>query len=169
MHYFSGFSLKNEEELFDDILIDTEFNVAGFSYGAIKAFEYTLSIPKRVDTLQLISPAFFQTKDKKFIRLQLLHFKKNQDKYIKNFLQNCAYPSKIDLSKYLSYGNYEELEELLDYKWEKEKIQELKKRDIKIEVYLGGEDKIIDTKEVYEFFKPYATIYYFNKKGHILK
>ncbi len=168
MHYFSGFSLKNEEELFDDILIDTEFNMAGFSYGAIKAFEYTLSIPKRVDTLQLISPAFFQTKDKKFIRLQLLHFKKNQDKYIKNFLQNCAYPSKIDLSKYLEIGTYEELEELFTYKWDKDKLEDLSKR-VKIYIYLGSEDKIIDTKEVYEFFKPYATIYYFNKKGHILK
>ena len=168
MLYFNGFFLKNEQELFHDILINTNFNVAGFSYGAIKAFEYTLSSQNRIDTLQLISPAFFSDKDKKFIRLQLFHFKKNQNEYIKNFLQNCVYPKKMDISKYISNGTYEELEELLTYKWDEKSLKKLSK-EVKIYVYLGSEDKIINTNKAYEFFKPYATIYYFNKKGHILK
>ena len=168
MQYFNGFSLNNEQELFKDILIDTKYSVVGFSYGAIKAFEYTLSTSKRVDTLQLISPAFFQDKDKRFVRTQLLHFKKKQQLYIENFLNNCAYPAKLDLQSYLYQGSFEELEELLTYKWEEDKLKSLSKR-VKISVYLGSEDKIIDSLKAYNFFKAYATIYYFNRKGHILK
>ena len=59
MKYFSGFSLCNEEELFSDFLEEGEFNVAGFSFGAQNALEYVLSTDKRVDKLQLLSPAFF--------------------------------------------------------------------------------------------------------------
>ena len=38
--YFSGFSLENEEELFSKYIIENDFTISGFSYGAIKAFEY---------------------------------------------------------------------------------------------------------------------------------
>ena len=62
--YFSGFSLNNEQDIFQDIINKSDFTVSGFSYGAIKAFDYVLNCNTRVDTLQLISPAFFQTKDK---------------------------------------------------------------------------------------------------------
>jgi len=169
MLYFSGFSLKAEEELFENILFKSDYNIAGFSYGAIKAFEYTLSSAKRVDRLQLISPAFFHDKSKQFIRTQLLYFKKNKEKYIDNFIKNCAYPSSIDLTKYLTDGTYEELDKLLNYKWSEEKLQELNDKNIEIYVYLGKKDKIINSQKAYDFFKQYATIYYFNEKGHILK
>ncbi len=62
MIYFSGFGMTGEQELFVDYLDDREFVVAGFSYGAIEAFEYCLSATTRINKLQLLSPAFFQKK-----------------------------------------------------------------------------------------------------------
>ena len=64
--YFSGFCFENESEIFDEYLEINDFTVSGFSYGAIKAFEEVLASNKRVDKLQLFSPAFFQSFDKKF-------------------------------------------------------------------------------------------------------
>ena len=60
MKYFNGFSLNGEKELFKEYLIDSEFSVAGFSYGAIEAFEYVYNGKDRVDRLILLSPAFFK-------------------------------------------------------------------------------------------------------------
>ncbi len=164
MLFFSGFSLYAEEKLFSSLLSNSEYEVAGFSLGAIKAYEYCLTTNKRVDTLTLISPAFFLDKDEKFKRLQLLHFKKNKEKYIKTFLQNASFPCQNHLEKYLNEGTYEELELLLNYKWDKK----LKDKDIDIRVYLGAEDKIINPKEANEFFKNFATTYYLKDKGHTL-
>ena len=167
MLFFSGFCLKNEKELFKEQLKNSEYEVAGFSYGAIKAFEYA-SNATRIDTLTLLSPAFFQTKDKKFKRLQLLHYKKNPQQYIENFLKNTAYPSNTDMKKYYHDGEYEDLEKLLNYIWDEKKLQLLKEKGVDIKVHLGQLDKIIESKKAYEFFKPYATVYYYKNKGHIL-
>jgi len=41
--YFNGFSLQNEEILFQEYLEKSDFVVSGFSYGAIKALN-SLSI-----------------------------------------------------------------------------------------------------------------------------
>ncbi|WP_238593468.1 hypothetical protein [Sulfurospirillum diekertiae] len=79
MKFFSGFCLANEQELFSSYLNQSDFTVAGFSYGAIKAFEYTLTCKERIDTLQLFSPAFFEDKDAKFKKLQTLSFSKNSE------------------------------------------------------------------------------------------
>jgi len=97
MIFFSGFSLKNEEELFYDYLKNVKENpyvVAGFSYGAIKALEYTANSSERIDRLILISPAWFCNKSKAFVKTQLLYYKKDANAYIKAFLKNIAYPSK---------------------------------------------------------------------------
>ncbi len=59
MRYFNGFCLNGEEVLFKDILIESNYVVAGFSYGAILAFEEAYRGDSRVDRLILISPAFF--------------------------------------------------------------------------------------------------------------
>ena len=69
MKFFSGFCLEGEEKLFDDFTCKNDFCVVGFSYGAQKALEYTLTCRERVDKLQLISPAFFQNKQEKFKKL----------------------------------------------------------------------------------------------------
>ena len=167
-NYYSGFSLENEKEIFNDYIIENDFAVSGFSYGAIKAFEEVLNSSKRVDLLQLFSPAFFQTQDKKFKRMQLMFFNKNADEYCKNFLENIAYPSTINMNDYFKEGSYEELDELLNYVWDEEKLQALVDRGTKIEIYLGSEDKIIDSNKAKDFFVKYATIYYIKNVGHIL-
>lgn len=166
--YFSGFCFKNESELFDEYLISNDFTISGFSYGAIKAFEEAFSTKKRVDKLQLFSPAFFQNFDDKFKRTQLMYFKKDANAYCQNFLSNVIYPLQTDISKYFELGTIEQLEELLNYKWSEEKLQSLVDRGTKIEVYLGGVDKIIYASIAKEFFKNYATVYYIKEKGHLL-
>lgn len=166
--YFSGFCFKNESELFDEYLVNNDFTISGFSYGAIKAFEEAFSTKKRVDKLQLFSPAFFQIFDDKFKRTQLMYFKKDANAYCQNFLSNVIYPLQSDISKYFELGTIEQLEELLNYKWSEEKLQSLVDRGTKIEVYLGGVDKIIDSSKAKDFFKNFATVYYIKEKGHLL-
>lgn len=167
-NYFSGFCFKNESELFNEYLESNDFTVCGFSYGAIKAFEEVLSTNQRVDKLQLFSPAFFQTFDDKFKRTQVMYFKKDANAYVKTFLQNVIYPSNLDISKYFELGTSKQLEELLNYNWSEEKLQELVDKGVKIEVYLGGIDKIIDSSKAKDFFKNFATVYYIKEKGHLL-
>lgn len=167
--YFSGFSLENEEELFEEYRLDNDFSISGFSYGAIKAFEYVLSTDIRVDTLQLFSPAFFQTQDEKFKRMQLMFFKKDSKSYCDNFLKNISYPDTLDINKYFKEGSFDSLSELLTYTWDEKKLEKIVNKGTKIEVYLGGRDKIIDSTSAKEFFKNYATVYFIKDASHILK
>ena len=169
MTFFSGFSLKGEETLFDTYRHHSDFCVSGFSLGAIEAFEYVLSSTRRIDRLQLFSPAFFQDKEEKFKRVQALHFKKNRALYIENFLENIAYPSSYDMRNYYHDSSSEELHKLLYYEWSREKLADLRDRSIMIELYLGECDKIIDVQEVKAFFMEFATITWIKNSGHILK
>ncbi|WP_228154479.1 pimelyl-ACP methyl ester esterase BioV [Aliarcobacter cryaerophilus] len=167
-NFYSGFCFKNECELFKDYLEIADFIISGFSYGAIKAFKQSLESETRVDKLQLFSPSFFQNKDEKFKKMQKLFFKKDEKSYINNFLENVKYPQNKDIKEYLDIGKYEELEELLEFVWKKEDFENLISKRIKIEVFLGGKDKIIDSFVAKEFFKEFATVYYFKDKGHLL-
>jgi pimeloyl-ACP methyl ester carboxylesterase len=169
MLYFNGFSLQKEENVFDEYLMQSDLTVAGFSYGAQKAFEYVYHAKERIDRLILFSPAFFQTQKLSFIRTQLRYFEAGKEAYVKQFLANVTFPSNLDLSNYLKIGTREELEELLTYTWEKEKIQEILDRGITIEVFLGIEDKIIDAEVAFSFFSPLTTTYFMKDMGHILK
>lgn len=169
VQYFNGFSLQNEEELFSEYLVESDLCVAGFSYGAQQAFEYVYHFKERVDRLILLSPAFFQAQKPSFIRTQLRYFEAGQEAYVKQFLLNVAFPSKLDLSDYLKVGTYGELEALLIYRWDTEKIQEVLDRGTTIEVFLGSEDKIIDTQKAFDFFAPLATTYFVKGVGHILR
>ena len=167
-NFFSGFCFSSESELFFDYLEEGEFIVSGFSYGAIKAFKQALESKTRLDKLQLFSPAFFQTKDEKFKRMQLMFFKKDEDAYIKNFLENLKDKSTNSIENFFKKGSFKELEELLNFKWSKEDLEELIKKGIKIEVFLGQNDKIIESLAAKDFFKEFATVYYFKDKGHLL-
>ena len=153
MKYFNGFALQGEEKFFESYLIESDFCVAGFSYGAQKAFEYAYKTNKRIDRLLLLSPAFFQHHKTSFIRTQLRYFKSDQQAYIQQFVKNVAYPSSIDLEPYLAIGRYEELEFLLSYIWDREKMMALQKRGVIIEVFIGGKDKIVDAQKSFEFFR----------------
>jgi hypothetical protein len=166
--YFSGFCFFEESELFQDYIIQNDFTVSGFSFGAIKAFEEVLTSNNRVDKLQLFSPAFFQTQNEKFKRTQIMYFKKDANAYCQTFLSNVLSPLDLDISKYFKLGSIEELQELLYYEWREEKLQNLIDKGVKIEVYLGGNDKIIDALKAQEFFKKFATVYYIKEKGHLL-
>lgn len=166
--FFSGFCFVDESELFEDYLEINDFTISGFSFGAIKAFESVYNSEKRVDKLQLFSPAFFQTQDARFKRTQLMYFKKDANAYCENFLKNVISPTNKDISKYFKLGSSEELDELLSYEWSEEKLQELVDRGIKIEVFIGGVDKIIDSQKAKDFFVNFATVYYIKEKGHLL-
>jgi len=169
MKYFNGFSLQNEEELFAQYLINSDYGVAGFSYGAQQAFEHVYNSKERIDRLILLSPAFFQTQKPSFIRTQLRYFEAGKEAYVKQFLANVTYPSSLDLSNYLKVGTKEELEALLSYTWDKKKIQELLDRGTSIEVFFGQDDKIIDAQKAFDFFAPLSTTYFMKSVGHVLK
>jgi len=168
MNYFNGFSLQDEEVFFKEKLLQSDYSTAGFSYGAIKAFESTYNSTERIDRLILLSPAFFQTHKKSFVRTQLRYYKADKRAYTKQFLQNVAYPSSIELDEYVTQGESEELEELLTYMWDKEKILELVKRGVIIEVFIGGEDKIVDAQKSFEFFSELVPTYFVKGVGHLL-
>jgi pimeloyl-ACP methyl ester carboxylesterase len=169
MKYFSGFSLQHEESLFKDYLIENDTTVAGFSYGAQQALEYAYASKERIDRLIFLSPAFFQTQKASFVRTQLRYFEAGQEAYVKQFLENVAYPSKMDLKPYLKKGTKEELHALLTYVWEAEKIQTLLDRGVTIEVFLGTLDKIILYDDALGFFRKLCTTYSIENAGHILE
>ena len=63
----------------------------------------------------------------------------------------------------------EELKELLEYEWSMHMFRTLQKKGVKIEVYLGGKDKIIDAKGAYDFFLDVATVTYIKDANHFLQ
>ena len=169
MKYFNGFSLDKEEELFSEYLDNSAYTVSGFSYGAQEAFEYVYHTRTRIDRLILISPAFFQTQKPSFVRTQLHYFEANKVSYVKQFLENVAYPSKTSLELYLHVGTKEELNDLLTYVWDRKKMKEVLARGTTIEVFIGDEDKIINSHEAIDFFKETSTLYTIKKSGHLLE
>ncbi len=172
MKFFSGFALKNEQNFFTPFIKGGEFEVVGFSYGAIKALKYAqseLQNFRRIDRFVLLSPAFFQTKEESFKRLQLRAFQKNKERYLKNFLKSCFAPYEMKSVEQNSHDGLEELEELLWYEWSKADLLELQSRGVVVEVYLGGLDSIIDAKGAFEFFKDVADVTFLKKANHFLQ
>lgn len=171
MKFYSGFALKDESHYFKEYINSSQYCICGFSYGTIKAFLHVkeqLSIGKRVDTLQLFSPVFFQTKDEKFKKIQLMGYRKDKDAYLKNFSAACFLPYEKKTVEY-SENSVEELEELLYFKWDIDEFKEITQKGVKIEVYLGGEDKIIDVFGAKEFFLQVATVTYIKDANHFLQ
>ena len=171
MRFFSGFSLKNEAYLFDKYIKKSEYTICGFSYGAIAAFNKTvemLNAGKRVDTLQLFSPAFFQSKDTKFIRLQLLSYKKNNSAYMEQFIVSCFLPYNEKIIERTATTE-EELKELLNYEWSLNDLKKIENSGVNIEVYLGGEDNIIDVNAAKELFLNVGTVTYIKSANHFLQ
>ena len=169
MVYYSGFSLQGDEHFFLEHIDSSDYVISGFSYGAIQAFEYALKSQKRIDKLQLFSPAFFQTKPERYKQLQLGAYASDPKAYLRLFVDNCFSPAINDGSAQLEEGRYESLKALLYYVWEENKIQVLSKKGIDIEVYLGGKDKIIDSAKAFDFFTPYARVHLIKEAGHFLR
>ena len=171
MQFYSGFSLKNESYLFKDYINYSEYSVCGFSYGAIKAYEEVkkrLKRGDRIDTLQFLSPAFFQTKEEKFKRLQLLAYRKNEEVYLRQFMRSCFLPHDQKIVEY-STTVISELEELLNYEWDMKELEKISHTGVKIEVYLGSDDGIVDTDKAKEFFIKIATVTYIKNANHFLQ
>ena len=170
MKFFSGFSLKNDMHFFAPFIKKSDYTICGFSYGAIKAFESlkkALLKGERVDTLQLFSPAFFQSKDEKFKRLQLMAYRKNEKVYLRQFINACFLPNEHKRVE-RSITVLEELEELLYHEWKKEELLQLREAGVTIEVYLGANDQIIEADIAKEFFQEVATVTYIKDGNHFL-
>jgi pimeloyl-ACP methyl ester carboxylesterase len=168
--YFSGFCLREESALFADWLVASDYAVAGFSYGAIRALEFALECERRIDRLLLFSPAFFQTRGARYIDLQLRAFRRDPEGYVATFLKRCADPSGRDLSPYRAPGTLRELETLLRYRWEPEKLRRIRERGTVVEVFVGDADRIIDAEGAIAFFAPEVdALYRFRGAGHILE
>lgn len=149
----------------------SDFYVYGFSYGAIKAFETVkkeVGEGRRVDRLILLSPAFFQTKPKSFKRLQIKAYKADATRYLHNFLESCFAPyTRADVQTKLD--TIEDLQTLLEYEWSLSELTQIQKRGVKIEVYLGEKDEIIDAKAAFAFFTQVADVTYIKGANHFLQ
>lgn len=168
MKFFSGFGFQNEEGLFEPLLIQNDYTVAGFSYGAIRAFEYALASLERIDTLQLLSPAFFQNRDAKFKRLQKMGYKKDSQAYMDTFYANVCGECVLDIDSFKAKTTVEDLDVLLEYVWNPEELERVRDKGTRIEVYLGGKDRIVDSQAAHEFFRQYGTSWLLKSAGHLL-
>ena len=104
MKFFSGFCFRDEQELFDNYIDNGSFVVAGFSYGAKLAIDYTDTATSRIDKLILLSPIYFSDKSDNFKKKQILAYKQNSSLYKDIFYKNVLYPASIDISKYKADG-----------------------------------------------------------------
>ncbi|MEA1918082.1 MAG: pimelyl-ACP methyl ester esterase BioV [Campylobacterota bacterium] len=168
MKYFSGFTCRDEQYLFEEFIDKSEFSICGFSYGAQKALNKALNSTSRVDKLQLFSPAIFQNRSEKFKKLQLKLYNANSALYVQNFRINSYSPQPYDEDILLSAHNEDELRELLYYEYSKNDLQELERRGVDIEVYYSCSDKITTCKDVKDIFLDYATLYEIKSANHFL-
>jgi hypothetical protein len=168
MRFYSGFALSEDQHFFDPFLKQSDYTVAGFSYGAIKAAKYVRDTHERIDTLQLFSPAFFQTKKESFRRLQMGGYFKDSERYLENFLTSCFAPLPKSLIR-LGDNNADGLEELLYFEWTSELMESIRSKGTRIEVYLGLDDQVIDVEGAREFFLPYATVISIRRGNHFLQ
>jgi hypothetical protein len=168
MTFYSGFSLVNDQHFFESHLIHSDYTVAGFSYGAIKAARHVVDSLSRIDTLQLFSPAFFQTSKSSFKRLQLAAFVSDAQDYRKRFIHACFSPCEVQHLD-TNMGSIAELEEVLYFIWDELLLQKIIDKGIRIEVYLGMKDHIIDAMAAHDFFLPYATVISMPQGNHFLQ
>lgn len=169
MTFFSGFCLKDEAGLFKDYLYESDYTVAGFSYGAVLAVEYVDRCTERIDRLQLLSPAFFHGASETFIQNELERFRQDPSRYMKVFLRHVGYPAKVSLENFLDACGEAELERLLRHRWSASQLRGIQERGIIIETFLGGRDRIIDAQTVHDFFKNFGTAFFIKEAGHLLK
>lgn len=169
MTFHSGFSLTNDQLFFEPFLKKSDYCVAGFSYGAIKAALYAAQTDGRIDTLQLFSPAFFQTKKESFRRLQMGAYVKGHISYTGKFIESCFAPCPVGEVELDPDANEHQLRELLYFMWDDTLMQTIKTKGTQIEVYLGLEDRVIDVAGAREFFIPYATVTSIRRANHFLQ
>jgi hypothetical protein len=162
-HFFSGFCLHGEKELFENFLEETPFTWAGFSFGAQQLWEKLRHWSGgRIQKIILLSPAYFGSKPEKWVQLNLAGFQRNREKYIRNFLQKGGLPDW----KYLDPTcTYSQLEKGLNFQWEP--IPPILKK-VECHIYLGEADKIVDLEGAYSFFKKVGIVHLLKHHTHFL-
>lgn len=167
--FYSGFSLRNDKIFFESFLKKSDYCVAGFSYGAIHAALYAAKSTERIDTLQLFSPSFFQTKKESFRRLQMGGYLKAPAAYTEKFIESCFAPCDVGAVELDDNASEDQLRELLYFEWTSDLMSAIRAKGVRIEVYLGLEDRVIDVAGAREFFIPYATVTSIRGANHFLQ
>jgi dienelactone hydrolase len=165
--FFSGFALCGEESLFKDYYDDGD-SVCGFSYGAQKAFLYAKN-NSFVKRLILLSPAFYAQKTEEFKEAQMAAYTQNPALYRLKLLKKSGLnPDEIDSFK--SDSTIEELRELLYFEWSEEDVKSMLERGVQIDVYIGGEDGVVEPEPSFGFFgRSGAKTVWLENKNHILR
>ncbi len=177
MIFFSGFGFKNEMDIFCDILelyaksLDSTINppyiIAGFSYGSQKAIDYSLSATHRINSIILLSPAFFNDKDLPFKEKQIRQFNNNKNIYMQYFLKNAGFIEEY--RRFLTMRDVKDLHNLLYYRFNSLDLLKLSKRGVKIDVYIGENDNIINVESAIDFFKDSCVVHLKRHSNHFLK
>ncbi|WP_104749622.1 pimelyl-ACP methyl ester esterase BioV [Helicobacter cynogastricus] len=175
--YFSGFGFANESWLFGWILEKcTRYDVAGFSYGATRALEYAyeqVKQEKRVQRLVLIAPCMLAHKSQAFKNLQLKAYQQNPQAYMQAFFEKIGWSALLaqdpNLEHYTHLGSLEDLQNLLNYHYAPEKLEFLCAKGVRLEVFIGLEDAIMDAKALCAFFRDYGCVWQFKGANHLLR
>lgn len=165
--FYSGFCLHGEERLFDEYLPMFGEYVAGFSYGSIAALRHAIE-DESVKNLILLSPAYYCHKDEAFKKAQIRAFLTDPALYKIKLLKKSGLKEE-DGNRYASDGNVEELRELLYFDWRTAGLELLSQRGVRIEVFIGGADRVVEPKASREFFEKRAKTHWLENKNHILR
>lgn len=165
--FYSGFCLHGEESLFDMYLPAFGDFVGGFSYGSIGALKHALE-DESVKSLILLSPAYYAHKDREFKEAQLSAFRANPALYKQKLLKKSGLTDE-ERELYGQDGTVQELRELLFFDWSGEELTSLAKRGVRIEVFIGSGDRVVDPQPSHDFFVQFAKVYMLENKNHILR
>lgn len=165
--FYSGFCLNGEEGLFDEFLPSFGEYIAGFSYGSIAALKFAAQ-NKDVAKLILLSPAYYTHKSADFKEAQIAAFETDPALYRLKLLKKSGL-SEEEGKRYGIPGTSAELRELLYFDWNASEIASVSHRGVKIEVFIGGNDRVVEPEASAEFFRQYGSVYYLKNKNHILR
>ncbi len=165
--FYSGFCLSGEEGLFEPYLPAFGDFVAGFSYGAIKAVKYALK-DESVKNLILLSPAYYSHKSDDFKSAQIAAFEADPGLYKLKLLKKSGLTEE-EAQRYGKEGSVEELEELLYFEWDYAGLDALRQRGVRIEVFIGSLDRVVEIVPSQNFFSKYAKVHLLEGKNHILR
>ncbi|WP_121021197.1 pimelyl-ACP methyl ester esterase BioV [Helicobacter vulpis] len=174
--YFSGFGFSNEDWLFAWLLEKgTRYDVAGFSYGATRALEFAYHQVKqgrRVQNLMLIAPCMLAHKSQAFKNLQLKAYQQDPHAYMRAFFEKIGWSALLQqdpsLARFTHLGSLQDLQILLNYAYAPEKLEFLCAKGVRLEVFIGLEDAIMDAQALRSFFKNYGCVWCFKGANHLL-
>lgn len=165
--FYSGFCLSGEEGLFDSYLPAFGDFVAGFSYGSIKAVKHALE-NESVKNLLLLSPAYYSHKTDDFRDTQIAAFEADPELYKLKLLKKSGLKEE-EGQRYGKDGTIAELKELLYFDWDCAGLDALRQRGVRVEVFIGSADRVVESIPSQDFFAEYAKVYLLEGKNHILR